>query len=180
MPKVIKGRDDLIPDPENANAGTPRGLYMVEHSLARYGPGRSVLADKNGKMIAGNKTLEAAERLDIPVRVVESDGTELLVVVRTDLDLDTDEEARQLAYADNRAGEVGLAWLPAQVASDIKRGVDLTDLFYPDEIEAMMEAAEPQKPKPAVDPESAAKIPPAGCTCPKCGYSWTPGEGLDE
>jgi hypothetical protein len=48
---------DLTPDPRNANKGSERGTGMLEHSLRSYGAGRSILADKHGVIIAGNKTL---------------------------------------------------------------------------------------------------------------------------
>ena len=61
-------------------------------------------------MIAGNKTVEQAKRLNIPLRVVETDGASLIAVMRTDLDLATDPRARALAIADNRVGELDLEW----------------------------------------------------------------------
>jgi hypothetical protein len=102
---------DLIPDATNANKGTHRGRALVETSVRKYGFGRSVLADKHGRIIAGNKTVEAATALgDRALRVVQTDGKELVVVQRTDLDLATDVDAKELAVADNRASELGLAW----------------------------------------------------------------------
>jgi outer membrane lipoprotein SlyB len=112
MPKTIDSITDLQPDPRNANKGTERGAYMVAHSLEEYGAGRSILADAEGVVIAGNKTLQAAADLGIPVRVVQTDGRELVVVQRTDLSLmDDDQRARLLAYADNRASIVFISVL---------------------------------------------------------------------
>ncbi len=128
--KTISTIADLQPDPRNANEGTERGAYMVGHSLEQYGAGRSILADGQGVVIAGNKTLQAAADLGIPVRVVETDGHELVVVQRTDLDLlGDDDRARLLAYADNRASEVGLQWDAAEIALDLDAGIDLSGLF---------------------------------------------------
>lgn len=126
MPKTINKRDDLTPDPNNANRGTVRGRKMVEDSLKKYGAGRSIVTDVNGVVLAGNKTLEAAEDLDLPIRVIPTDGRELVVVQRTDLNLETDPRARELAYIDNRASQVGLEWDPAQLDADLKAGVDLS------------------------------------------------------
>lgn len=134
MAKRISKREDLSLDPRNANKGTERGRYMLEQSLRECGAGRSILADKEGRIIAGNKTLEVAEELDIPVRVVETDGRELVVVQRSDLDLDS-EQARKLAYYDNRSSEVGLDWDAKQIAADLETELDLGNLFWPDEIE---------------------------------------------
>jgi hypothetical protein len=110
VPKITRVRD-LVPDGKNANKGTERGSGMLEHSLRSYGAGRSVLADKNGRIIAGNKTVEMAASIGMDkVQVVETDGRTLVVVQRTDLDLETDAKAKELAIADNRISEVSLDW----------------------------------------------------------------------
>lgn len=98
--KQIQSLDDLTPDANNANKGTQRGVYMVEHSLEQYGAGRSILVDKSGRVIAGNKTLQAAIEKGFDVEVVKTDGKRLVVVQREDLDLTEDDRARLLAYAD--------------------------------------------------------------------------------
>jgi len=139
MPKSIKAIKDITPDKANANKGTQRGRGMVESSLRRYGAGRSILVDKDGNVIAGNKTIEAAEEIGLSVKVVQTDGTELVVVQRTDLDLYEDPAARQLAYADNRAAEVGIEWDAEQVAADLAAGVEVDLFFNADEIEAILE-----------------------------------------
>jgi len=98
---------ELKQDDRNANTGTRRGRKMVADSLKEYGAGRSILVDKDDRILAGNKTVQAAG--DMPVRVIETDGTTLVVVKRTDLSLD-DAKARELAIADNRSSEVGRDW----------------------------------------------------------------------
>jgi len=97
-------------DDKNANRGTERGRELVRKSLQKYGAGRSILVDKNGKVIAGNKTLEQAIAEGIEIEMVKSDGKRLIVHQRTDLDLDKDQAARELAIADNRTSEIGLDW----------------------------------------------------------------------
>src|SRR5713101_7035587 len=87
---------DLKPDPHNANRGTERGRAALERSLREYGAGRAVLIDRHGRIIAGNKTVDQAKRLNIPLRVVKTDGHHLIAVQRNDLDLVTDARARQL------------------------------------------------------------------------------------
>lgn len=129
-PKVLTTFDDLMPDAQNANRGTERGRALLEHSLRQYGAGRSVLADKHGALIAGNKTVEVAAELGLPIRVVETDGHELVVVQRNDLDLSSDRAARELAYVDNRAGELSLDWDIAQLQADLDAGLDLGMLGF--------------------------------------------------
>jgi hypothetical protein len=108
---------------------------MVEASLTETGAGRSIVADKDGRIIAGNKTLEAWAGMGGAVKVVETDGHELVVVQRTDLDLsDPKGKARKLAYYDNRAGQVGLEWDAEQLLADVNAGVDLAAMFKGAEI----------------------------------------------
>lgn len=129
----------IRPDKNNANKGTERGRYMVEASLRETGAGRSILLDKADRIIAGNKTFEAATDIGLPVRVVETDGTELVAVKRTDLDLsDTTGTARKLAYYDNRASEVGLEWDAEQVLADIGAGLDLSAMFFDFELDKLL------------------------------------------
>lgn len=133
---------ELIPDDHNANIGTERGLGMLEKSIQRYGMGRSVLIDKNGKVIAGNKTTERAAELGVEdVIIVPTDGTKLVAVQRTDLDLDTDEAARMLAYADNRVSEIDLSW-NVEIVFDDATEYDLSPFFTLEELEQMREIAE--------------------------------------
>lgn len=139
-PPVYEAKlEELTPDEHNANQGTIRGQAILDHSLRQFGAGRSILVDRNGRVIAGNKTLETAASIGLDqVVVVETDGSKLVAVKRTDLDLEDGEQARLLAYADNRAGEVGLDWDAVQVHSDIAAGLDLTDLFSVGELETMI------------------------------------------
>ena len=129
----------ITPDRKNANKGTERGRYMVEASLRETGAGRSIVLDKDGRIIAGNKTFEAASDIGLPVRIVETDGRELVAVKRTDLDLDDDTgTARKLAYYDNRAGQVGLEWDAEIMLGDIGAGLDLSAMFRQDELDELL------------------------------------------
>lgn len=145
MAKSIKQLSDLRPDSTNANKGTQRGRGMVEASLREVGAGRSILADKNGQTIAGNKTLEAWADIGGEIEVVQSDGTKLIVVQRTDLDLSDDTgAARKLAYYDNRSSEVGLEWDAEQLLADMNAGVDFDGLFSDDELDALLADLQPK------------------------------------
>lgn len=166
---------DLTPDPRNANRGTERGLYMLETSLERYGAGRSILVDKHGKVIAGNKTLQAAASLGIDrIEVIKSDGKRLIVVQREDLDLESDPAAKALAVADNRASEVGLAWEPVLLA-ELADETDLTPLFFDEELNRILDIAGSRLLAdagldPELDPRSDREGP--SVTCPACGHRW--------
>jgi hypothetical protein len=129
---------DLRPDRRNANKGTQRGLGALDHSLRSLGAGRSILIDKNGNVIAGNKTLERAADIGLDdVIIVQTDGTKIVAVQRTDLDLYADPAARELAYADNRVGQLDLEWDLDEIKIDIDAGIDLSHFFSPEDLSAL-------------------------------------------
>ena len=134
----VRSNEDLQLDPRNANRGTPRGRALLESSLREYGAGRAVLTDRDGVLIAGNKTFEVAQRLGIPTRVIETDGQELVVVSRRDLHLASDPKARALAIADNRVGELDLDWDPAILQQLQADGLDLGLFWTPEEFERLL------------------------------------------
>lgn len=131
----------ITPDQHNANKGTARGKELLKQSLQELGAGRSILVDKDGNVIAGNKTLAAAQALGLKVRVVEAGRGELVAVQRPDLDLDDPAgEARRLAYLDNRVSELDLAWDPDQLAADMQAGMDFDGLgFLEGELRLLLE-----------------------------------------
>lgn len=124
----------LTPDNRNANRGTQRGRGLLEKSLRNYGAGRSILLDRNGRIIAGNKTTEVAADIGLEdVLIIPTDGTKLVAVQRTDLDLDS-KEGRMLAYADNQVGAVDLDFDPSQIEVDVMAGLPLEEFFTPEEL----------------------------------------------
>jgi hypothetical protein len=68
---MIRTLADLTPDPRNANKGTTRGAALLGTSLRTYGAARSIVTDRHGRVIAGNKTLREAVSLKLGIRVVE-------------------------------------------------------------------------------------------------------------
>ena len=122
---------DIIPDDHNFNAGTEKGREMIEKSFRELGAGRSILLDKNNRIIAGNKSQQAAIATGITkVRIVDTDGDEIVAVRRRDVDLDS-KVGRELAFADNATQQVSLAWDEAelqQAAQDY--GLDIADFGF--------------------------------------------------
>lgn len=120
--------EQLIPDDVNANKGTEYGEHLIDKSFRELGAGRSVLLDKNNRLIAGNKSaLKCAEIGLDDVIVIETDGTKLVAVKRTDIDLDS-ERGRTLALADNATSKANLAWDVENIhAISEKWGVDVED-----------------------------------------------------
>ena len=129
---------DFQPDTANANRGTQRGTGMLARSLENYGAGRSGLADKNGKIIAGNHTLQQVSDMGLPIKVVHTTGQEWVIVQRDDLDLDDeDNTARALAVLDNRTGEINLEWSAETLANLQDEGLNLEEFWHPSELEKL-------------------------------------------
>lgn len=101
---------DLIPDDKNFNKGKAFGNSLIEKSLRQFGAGRSILLDKNNRIIAGNKTVENAGAIGLEnVRIIETTGDEIIAVKRIDVDLDS-KTGRELALADNATSKANLEW----------------------------------------------------------------------
>jgi DNA modification methylase len=133
----------LALDPANPNKGTERGRAALAESLKRLGAGRSIVVDKHGVAIAGNKTIEAARAIGLEgTIVVPTRGDQLVVVQRTDLDLEHDPVARELSIADNRVAELGLEWDAAQLAAIVGEGADLAAYFSDRELTQLLASVE--------------------------------------
>lgn len=101
---------ELIPDNLNANKGTEYGQHLMEKSFREFGAGRSILLDKNNRVIAGNKSIETASAVGLEnVIIVETTGEQIVAVKRMDVDLDS-KQGRELALADNATSKANLAW----------------------------------------------------------------------
>ena len=121
--------EELEQDLHNFNKGTEAGQQLMERSFKELGAGRSILLDRNGNIIAGNKSQKAAIAAGIKkVRVIETTGDELVAVKRTDVDIDT-AEGRKMAFLDNLTTQVNLTWDETEiqaVQADVE-GFDVGD-----------------------------------------------------
>jgi len=50
--------NDLKPDHKNARKRTDRSASLIQESLERYGAARSIVIDEDGRVLAGNGTVE--------------------------------------------------------------------------------------------------------------------------
>ena len=109
---------DYKPLIRNPNKGTQRGAGILEQSVRELGAGRSILVDKNGIILAGNHAQEAFVNAGMDdVIEVQTDGKQIVVVKRTDLDAES-SAGKKMAIMDNRTSEQGLAW-DAVVVEDL-------------------------------------------------------------
>ena len=111
--------EELKFDDKNFNKHTEYGMSLLEKSLHEFGAGRSVLVDKNNKIIAGNGIVESAINAGITdIKIVETEGRELVAVKRTDIDLDT-KRGRRMAFADNATASADLEWDEDTIKSEL-------------------------------------------------------------
>ncbi len=113
--------DQLKFDDKNFNKHTEYGMSLLEKSLRENGAGRSILVDKDDNIIAGNGIVEAAINAGISkTRIVEVTGDELVVVKRTDLELDS-KQGREMALADNATAAANLSWDEECIAAETEK-----------------------------------------------------------
>ena len=89
-------------DSKNYRVHTDKNKMIIEKSLKELGAGRSILIDSENEIIAGNGVFEQAEKQNIKIKIVETDGTELIAVKRTDLKT-SDKKRKKLALIDNHS-----------------------------------------------------------------------------
>ncbi len=91
-------------DKRNYRKHNEKNKKLIRKSLEECGTGRSIIVDSNDEIIAGNGVYEQAKAMNIPVKVVETDGTELIAVKRTDLKT-SDDKRTKLAILDNSTAD---------------------------------------------------------------------------
>ena len=91
-------------DKRNYRKHNDRNKDLIKKSLEECGAGRSIVIDKEDNIIAGNGIYEQAQKLGLKTKIIETDGSELVVVKRTDLATE-DEKRKQLAVMDNSTSD---------------------------------------------------------------------------
>jgi len=141
---------DLVFDDKNFNKHTEYGMSLIEKSIRNNGAGRSILIDKNNRIIAGNGVTEIAGQIGLDdVQIVETDGTKIIAVKRTDIDLDS-KQGREMALADNATAAVDLEWDAEELQKAMDEfaitpqdwGVDIDLEEIPTELDAEKEDAD--------------------------------------
>lgn len=109
--------DGLVRDPRNARTHSKENIEAIKRSLSRFGQQKPIIVDKEGVVVAGNGTLQAASELK----------WERISAVRTTLE---GEDVTAYAVADNRSAELA-KWDYAQLADTIRAleasGYDVED-----------------------------------------------------
>lgn len=128
-------------DSRNYRKHNTKNKRLIKKSLEECGAGRSILIDGDDEIIAGNGVYEQAQKLKMPVRIIETDGSEIVAIKRTDLKT-TDEKRKQLAVMDNSTSDSSefdfeLMAQDFNVEALEDMGVDLPDNILPEEPEVV-------------------------------------------
>lgn len=148
----MAAKNKISIDPENVRIHDQRNQEAIGQSLRDLGAGRSILIDSDNVIIGGNGVYEQAQELGLPVRVIESDGTELIAVKRTDLK-SSDAKRKALAIADNRTNDLSF-FDDEKLSRMLDQCGDLNAAagFTPEEIAEFTAAPEEISEVPAKDP----------------------------
>lgn len=159
--------NDLKSDHKNARKRTDRSAELIKESLQRYGAARSIVIDEDNRILAGNGTIEGAKEAGINrIRVIETDGDEVIAVRRTGL---TEEQKIGLALADNRTSDLS-EW-DQEMLNRLGEQHDISLFFSQDDLDGIIETEAEQLP-----PEDFAEVDDDITTehrCPSCGYEWS-------
>jgi len=89
MSKKIK-LSNLIPDDKNNNKHTAYGMDLLEKSVNKVGIIESITVSNDDKIISGNARHEViGKNFDKEAIVIETDGTQPIIIKRTDIESDT-------------------------------------------------------------------------------------------
>ena len=89
MSKKIK-LSSLIPDDKNNNKHTAYGMDLLEKSVNKVGIIESITVSNDDKIISGNARHEViGKNFTKEALVIETDGTQPIIIKRTDIESDT-------------------------------------------------------------------------------------------
>jgi site-specific DNA-methyltransferase (adenine-specific) len=161
---------DLKSDHKNARKRTDRSANLIAESLQRYGAARSIVIDEDNRILAGNGTIEGAKAAGIKnVRVIETDGTEIIAVKRTGL---TEDEKIGLALADNRTSDLS-DW-DKDMLQRLSEEHDIAPWFNADDLAEILGTVEQLPAEGLTDADDVPEAPEEPIT--KLGDLWVLGD----
>ena len=144
---------DLKSDHKNARKRTDRSASLIKESLEKFGAARSIVIDEENRILAGNGTIEGAKAAGIKnLRVIETDGKEIIAVKRTGL---TEEDKVGLALADNRTSDLS-EW-DAEMLKQLSEEQDLEPWFDEGDLAELI--GESEKIEGLTDPDDVPEVP---------------------
>lgn len=137
--------DDLKQDKRNYRKHNDRNLQLIKKSVDEVGLGRSIVVDSENEIVCGNGLVSTLDK-NTKIKVVETDGSELVVVKRTDLKTD-DEKRKRLAIMDNSTSDssefdLELLQMDFEVPDLQEMGIEIPDVEISNEEETEVEEDE--------------------------------------
>ena len=131
---MLASISDLRSDHKNARKRTDRSAALIKESITRYGAARSIVIDEENRILAGNGTIEGAKAAGIKnVRIIETEGDEIIAVKRTGL---TEDQKIGLALADNRTSDLS-EW-DKEMLHQLSEEHDITPWFEAEDLAEIM------------------------------------------
>jgi hypothetical protein len=162
--------NSLKSDHKNARKRTDRSAALIKESIDRYGAARSIVIDEENRILAGNGTVEGAKAAGIKnVRIIETDGDEIIAVRRKGL---SEDEKVGLALADNRTSDLS-DW-DQEMLHRLSQEHDIAPWFEQEDLAALgLESpdfdAASEDDQGQLDKLDKKEI---NCTCPACGHEF--------
>lgn len=146
--------NDLKQDHKNARKRTNQSAELIQESIKRYGAARSIVIDEDNRILAGNGTIEGAKQAGIKnVRVIETDGSEIIAVKRTGL---TEHEKVGLALADNRTSDLS-DW-DAEMLHQLSQEQDISPWFEEEDLAEIIGEVEKLPGEEHTDPDDVPEV----------------------
>lgn len=147
--------NDLQNDHKNARKRTDRSSKLIKESLQKFGAARSIVIDENNRILAGNGTIAGAKAAGIKnLKVIETDGNEIIAVKRTGL---TEDEKVGLALADNRSSDLS-EW-DLNMLEELSQEHDLNPWFDNDDLKELLGETEVLPTEGLTDPDDIPEVP---------------------
>jgi DNA modification methylase len=154
--------NSLFSDHKNARKRTDQSAKLIEESVKRYGAARSIVIDEDNRILAGNGTIEGAKAAGLKnVRIIETDGTEVIAVRRTGL---SEDEKVGLALADNRTSDLS-DW-DQEMLRKLSEEHDLAPWFEQDDLDELLAVTELEPEEGNTDPDEVPEAPEEPITKP--------------
>ena len=154
--------NSLLSDHKNARRRTDRSAELIKESLQRYGAARSIVIDEDNRILAGNGTIEGAKAAGIKnVRIIETDGTEVIAIKRSGL---SEDEKVGLALADNRTADLS-EWDQAMLHT-LSQEHDLSPWFNQEDLNELLAVTELPPEEGKTDPDDVPEAPEEPITKP--------------
>jgi len=145
----------LVSDHKNARRRTDRSSQLIKNSLQKYGAARSIVIDEDNRILAGNGTIQGAKAAGIKnVRIIETDGDEIIAVKRTGL---TEDEKVGLALADNRTADLS-EW-DQEMLHQLSEEHDISDWFSKEDLDELLSVTELEPEEGNTDPDDIPEAP---------------------